>query len=82
MIMKNTFTHHVFKDKVVTVVALNCYTIEEQDDVVVTDPEIIADYCTAQDARIGDNDAFYAFLERLNAKGLEFENQVEDWETA
>ena len=52
----------------VKVVALNCHTTKEQDDVVITDADIIADYCRA---RMGDEYDFMGFQERFYQKGYE-----------
>ena len=68
----NTFTLNSTGNEV-KVVALNCYTIEEQDDVLITDPEIIADYC---DAQMGDEYDFMGFQERLYSKGYELDEAV------
>ena len=70
--MMNTFTH-ISTGREVKVVALKCYTIEEQDDVVITDAEIIDDYCKAQ---MGDEYDFMGFQERLYQKGYELETPV------
>ena len=69
----NTFKSNS-TNETITVVALNCYTIEEENDVVViTDEDIITDYCQAQ---MGDEYDFMAFQDRLYRAGYELEEAV------
>lgn len=70
--MLNTFYNYNVK-KTMRVTALNCYTTEEENDVVITDPEIIADYCQSQ---MGDEYDFMGFQERLYQAGYELETPV------
>lgn len=70
--MLNTYYNYRTK-KTMRVTGIDCYTIDEENDVLITDPKIIADYCQSQ---MGDEFDFMGFIERLNQAGYEYESAI------